>query len=70
MQQKVIPPTRMVTSRVAGPTYGPGLFLDSVLKPVVDVYFKGELVKDSTDFIKELMKMEELTTLNISARNY
>ena len=59
IQQRVIPPTRMVTSGVGGPTYRLGLFLDSVLKPVVEVYCKGELVKDSTDFIKELINMEE-----------
>ena len=35
------------------------MFLDSVLKPVVQEYCKGELVKDSTDFIKELIKMED-----------
>ena len=58
IQQKLVPPTRMVTSGVAGPTYRLGLFLDSVLKPVVQEYCKGELVKDSTDFIKELIKME------------
>ena len=57
--RRVIPPTRMVTSGVGGPTYRLGLFLDSVLKPVVDVYCKGEVVKDSTDFIKELMRMEK-----------
>ena len=59
IQQKVIPPTRMVTSGVGGPTYRLGLFLDSILKPVVDEYCKGELVRDSTDFIRELIKMEE-----------
>ena len=54
----------MVTSGVAGPTYRLGLFLDSVLKPVVQEYCKGELVKDSTDFIKELMMMEESGSSN------
>ena len=58
IQQKVVPPTRMVTSGVGGPTYRLGLFLDSVLKPVVQEYCRGEVVKDSTDF-KELMKMED-----------
>ena len=58
IQQRIIPPTRMVTSGVGGPTYRLGLFLDSVLKPVVDVYCKGELVKDSTNFIKELIDIE------------
>ena len=59
IQKRVIPPTRMVTSGVGGPTYRLGLFLDSVLKPVVDVYCKREVVKDSTDFINELMWMEK-----------
>ena len=55
---KVIPPTRMVTSGVGGPTYRLGTFLDNLLKPVVQAYCKDELVKDSTHFIRELMSLE------------
>ena len=55
---KKIPPTRMVTSGVGGPTYRLGLFLDSLLKPIVQQYCHGEVIKDSTDFLIELQKME------------
>ena len=52
--EKVIPPTRMVTSGVRGPTYRIGVFLDSVLKPVSEEYCRGELVKDTTEFLQRL----------------
>ena len=55
---KKIPPTRMVTSGVGGPTYRLGVFIDSLLKPVVQQYCHGELIKDSTDFLVELKEME------------
>ena len=58
IDQKVIPPTRMVTSGVGGPTYRLGTFLDALLKPVVMSYCKSEIVKDSTEFIKELRRLE------------
>ena len=56
---KKIPPTRMVTSGVGGPTYRLGVFLDTLLKPVVQGYCYKELVKDSADFLVELKSMEE-----------
>ena len=59
IQQKIVPPTRMVTSGVGGPTYRLGVFLDALLKPVVQMYCQGELIKDSTDFLIELKKMEQ-----------
>ena len=49
----------MVTSGVGGPTYRLGTFLDHLLKPVVLEYCKHELVKDSTDFIREVMNLED-----------
>ena len=58
IQAKVIPPTRMVTSGVGGPTYRLGVFLDNLLKPVVEKYCCNELVKDSTSFLKELKEIE------------
>ena len=58
IRMKKVPPTRMVTSGVGGPTYRLGVFLDSLLKPVVQQYCHGELIRDSTDFIVELKKME------------
>ena len=58
IRRKKIPPTRMVTSGVGGPTYRLGVFLDSLLKPVVQQYCEGELIRDSTDFLIELKKME------------
>ena len=45
---KVIPPTRMVTSGVGGPTFRLGTFLDNLLKPVVLKYCRNEVVRDST----------------------
>ena len=59
IQAKVIPPTRMVTSGVGGPTYRLGVFLDNLLKPVVAKYCRNELVKDSTSFLKRLKSLEE-----------
>ena len=59
IERKVIPPTRMVTSGVGGPTFRLGTFLDALLKPVMMKYCNEELVKDSTDFIRELQKFEE-----------
>ena len=56
---KVIPPARMVTSGVAGPTYRLGVFLDNLLKPVVEKYCQNELVKDSTSFLRELKSIEQ-----------
>ena len=56
---KVIPPTRMVTSGVGGPTYRLGIFLDNLLKPVVERYCKNELVRDTTSFLKKLKSIEE-----------
>ena len=40
-------------------TYRLGLFLDALLKPVVKIYCQGELIKDSTDFLVELQKLEQ-----------
>ena len=54
IEQKVIPPTRMVTSGVGGPTFRLGTFLDALLKPVMMKYCGEELAKDSTDLIKDL----------------
>ena len=59
IKQKVIPPTRMVTSGVGGPTFRLGTFLDNILKPVVSEYCKGEVLKDSADFLSEIDKMEK-----------
>ena len=68
INKKVIPPTRMVTSGVGGPTFRLGTFLDNLLKPVVMEYCKNEVVKDSTEFITELRKIENdgtATTTNL-----
>ena len=59
IESRVIPPTRMVTSGVGGPTYRLGVFLDNLLKPVVQRYCKNELVKDSTSFLQKLKSIEE-----------
>ena len=59
IKSKTVPPTRMVTSGVGGPTYRLGLFLDALLKPVVQTYCQGELIRDSTDFLVELQKLEQ-----------
>ena len=58
ISQKVIPPTRMVTSGVGGPTFRLGTFLDNLLKPVVSEYCKGEVLRDSAEFLYELNKIE------------
>ena len=56
---KEIPPTRMVTSGVGGPTFRLGTFLDNLLKPVVLKYCHNEVLRDSTDFLNELKKCEQ-----------
>ena len=56
---KVIPPVRMVTSGVAGPTYRLGIFLDGLLQPVVKKYCEGELMKDTTSFLVSLKNVED-----------
>ena len=56
---KIIPPARMVTASVNGPTYRIGIFLDSILKPVSMKYCRGELVKDSTEFLKYMESLNE-----------
>ena len=59
IKDKTIPPTRMVTSGIGGPTYRLGIFLNSVLQPVVEAYCKGELLRDTTDFVCEIDKMKK-----------
>ena len=58
IERKMTPPTRMVTSGVGGPTFRLGSFIDALLKPIVLKYCAGELVRDSSDFLTELTKME------------
>ena len=59
IENKIIPPVRMVTSGVAGPTHRIGMFLDAVLQPVVKKYCDGEIVKDTTSFLASLIDMKE-----------
>ena len=59
LSDKVIPPVRMVTSGVGGPTYRLGIFIDNLLQPVVKKYCDGEVVKDTTSFLSDLMHLEE-----------
>ena len=59
IKDKTIPPTRMVTSGIGGPTYRLGVFLNYVLKPIVEDYCKGELLRDTTDFVCEIDKMNK-----------
>ena len=56
--KKVIPPVRMVTSGVGGPTYRLGAYVNSILEPIVKKYCKGELVKNSIELIQEIKKLE------------
>ena len=62
--RKVIPPTRMVTSGVGGPTFRLGTFLDNLLKPIVGEYCNGEVLRDSADFLLELNKMDQCGLTN------
>ena len=55
---KVIPPVRMVTSGVGGPTYRLGMFIDNLLQPVVKKYCENELVNDTTCFLATLLNLE------------
>ena len=59
ISDKVIPPIRLVTSGVAGPTYRLGIFLDNLLQPVIKKYCAGEIVKDTTTFLSSLASIEE-----------
>ena len=62
VENKVIPPTRMVTSGIGGPTYRLGVFVENLLKPVVEKYCKNELIKDTTEFISEVEKLNKNNT--------
>ena len=44
----------MVTGATNGPTYRVGILLDTLLQPVVSNYCKGEVLKDTTDFLQKL----------------
>lgn len=59
IKAKVVPPNRMVTSGVNGPTYRVGVFLDSVLGPVSEKYCTGELVKDTRDFLCRTERLKD-----------
>ena len=59
ISDKIIPPIRLVTSGVAGPTYRLGIFLDNILQPVVKKYCAGEIVKDTTSFLASMASLEE-----------
>ena len=61
---KVIPPTRMVTAAINGPTYRLGLFLNHILKSVAEKYCEGEVVQDSTHFIQEVQKLGDEISLS------
>ena len=50
----------MLTSGVRGPTYRHGVFLDNILKPIVEKHCHNELAKDSTSFLKKLKSLEEM----------
>ena len=49
---KVIPPVRLVTAGTDGPTYRLGVFLENILNPVAARYCDGELVRDTSEFVK------------------
>ena len=49
---KVIPPVRLVTAGTDGPTYRLGFFLENILNPVAARYCDGELVRDTSEFVK------------------
>ena len=66
IEDKVKPPNRMVTSSVNGPTYRLGVFLESVLQPVATAYCEGELVKDTTDYMR---RSAELSDKNVFANS-
>ena len=44
----------MVTGATDGPTYRAGILLDILLQPVVGDYCKGEVLKDTTEFLQRL----------------
>ena len=42
-----------------GPSFHFGTFLDDLLKPVVADYCKGDIIKDSAEFLMGLNEMEK-----------
>ena len=62
-ENKKIPPHRMVTAAINGPTYRLGMFLNHILQPISDKYCEGEMVRDTTHFIQELKAMKESSSL-------
>ncbi len=66
---KTIPPIRMVTSGTNGPTYRIGVFLDSILKPIAELFCEGELVKDTVDFLGKIKPLSDTDIFSFSHRN-
>ena len=54
IKDKTIPPTRMVTSGIGGSTYRLGVFLNYVLKPIVEADCNGEILRYAMDFVCEI----------------
>ena len=56
ISEKVVPPSRMVTASVGGPTYRIGIWLEYILKTVANKYCEGELVRDTPDFLGKILQ--------------
>ena len=52
----MVPPSRMVTASVGGPTYRIGIWLEYILKTVANKYCEGELVRDTPDFLGKILQ--------------
>ena len=61
---KIIPPTRMVTAAVGGPTYRLGVFINNILQPIADKYCEGELVRDTTHFLRDIRDLNQAGTFS------
>ena len=56
----------MVTAAVGGPTYRLGVFINNIFQPISDKYCEGELVRDTTHFLKNIKDINLAGTFNDS----
>ena len=54
IENKVIPPTRLVISMAEAPNHRLAIYLNELLKPLVEKFCKGEILFDTKDFLKNV----------------
>ena len=54
----------MVTAAVGGPTYRLGVFINNILQPIADKYCEGELVRDTTHFLRDIRDLNQASAFS------